>query len=93
MFKPLICKYRIHAHSLKIESGQYFNIDRHERICDLCIEDQYHLILKCKKYINIAPNILNLITGGEKTSAFNLVQVLSVFNIKELNNCCIVLNK
>ena len=34
MFKPLICKYRIHAHNLKIESGQYFNIDRHERICD-----------------------------------------------------------
>lgn len=29
MFKPLICKYRIHAHRVKIESGQYFNIDRH----------------------------------------------------------------
>jgi hypothetical protein len=54
MYKPLICKYRIHAHSLKIETGRYLNTDRQERICDFCndscIEDEFHLILKCKKY-------------------------------------------
>jgi hypothetical protein len=32
MYKPLICKYRIHVHaySLKIETGRYLNIDRQE---------------------------------------------------------------
>jgi hypothetical protein len=54
MLKPLICKYRIHVHSLKIETRRYFNIDRHEILCDLCIEDQYHFFfIKCKKYIDI----------------------------------------
>jgi hypothetical protein len=42
---------------LKIETGRYLNtkcIDRQERICDFCndlyIEDEFHFILKCKKY-------------------------------------------
>jgi hypothetical protein len=29
MFKPLISRYRLHAHSLNIETGRYYNIDRH----------------------------------------------------------------
>jgi hypothetical protein len=53
MLKPLICKYRIHVHNLKIETERYFNTDRHKRICNLCIEDEYHFTLKCKKYIDI----------------------------------------
>ena len=34
MFKPLITcsRYRLHAHSLNIETGRYYNIDRHARI-------------------------------------------------------------
>jgi hypothetical protein len=27
MFKPLINRYRLHAHSLNIETGRYYNID------------------------------------------------------------------
>ena len=44
MFKPLISRYRLHAHSLNIETGGYYNIDRHARICNMCnnndIEDE-----------------------------------------------------
>jgi hypothetical protein len=36
MFKPLISRYRLHAHSLNIETGRYYNIDRHARICNMC---------------------------------------------------------
>jgi hypothetical protein len=32
MFKPLISRYRLHGHSLNIETGRYYNIDRHARI-------------------------------------------------------------
>jgi hypothetical protein len=39
----------IHAHSLKIETGRYLNIDRQERICDFCngscLEDEFHSVI------------------------------------------------
>ena len=28
IFKPFICKYRISAHSLNIEQGRYYKVDR-----------------------------------------------------------------
>jgi len=86
MFKPLICKYRKHAHSLQIETGRYFNIYRHKIICDLCIEDEYHFILKCKKYIDISTKYIKPYYWRKKASAFKLVKLLSVCYIKELNN-------
>ena len=34
-----------------------YNIDRHARICNMCnnndIEDEYHFILECSKYVEI----------------------------------------
>ena len=77
----------IHAHSLKIETGRYLNIDRQERICDFCndSEDEFHFILKCKKYD--MPKKYIKPYYWKKPSAFKLVQfLLSVCNIKELNN-------
>jgi hypothetical protein len=57
MFKPLISRYRLHAHSLNIETGRYYNIDRHARICNMCnnndIKDEYHFILEYSKYVEI----------------------------------------
>jgi hypothetical protein len=89
MHKPLICKYRIHAHSLKIENGRYLNIDRQERICDFCndscIEDEFHFTLKCKTYDDMGKKYIKPYYW-KKPSAFKLVYILSVCNIKELNN-------
>ena len=80
MHKPLICKYRIHAHSLKI--------DRQEIICDFCkdscIEDEFHFILKCNKYDDMRKKYIKPYYW-KKPSSFKLVQLLSVCNIKELN--------
>ena len=57
VFKPLICKYRTHAHNLNMETGRYLKIDKKERICNLCndmyIEDEFHFILKFTKYEDI----------------------------------------
>ena len=53
IYKPYICKYRISAHRLNIETGRFYNIDRHLRVCNMCnkhvIEDEYHFILICGK--------------------------------------------
>ena len=54
-----ICKFRISAHSLNVQSGRYANnrIPRNERICKLCnmeeVEDEYHFVLICPKYMQL----------------------------------------
>jgi hypothetical protein len=89
MFKPLISRYRLHAHSLNIETGRYYNIDRHARICNMCnnkdIEDEYHFILECSEYVEIRTKYIKSYYCINP-SAFKLTQLLSVQNIKELNN-------
>ena len=52
-----ICKIRISAHSLNIETGRYKNIERSERKCTNCfmgdVEDEQHFIMNCPLYENI----------------------------------------
>ena len=87
MFKPLISRYRLH--NLNIETGRYYNIDRHARICNMCnnndIEDENHFILECSKYVEIRRKYVKPYCCINP-SAFKLTQLLSVQNIKELNN-------
>ena len=44
-------------HQLRIKTGRYENIPRHERICLFCtsnkIEDENHFLLDCKAYSQI----------------------------------------
>jgi len=46
-----ICKLRISAHPLEIESGQYKKLPVGERTCNHCnakpVEDEIHFIAKC----------------------------------------------
>ena len=88
-YKPLLCRYRINAHSLNIETGRYFNIARNQRFCNMCnmriIEDEFHFILECKKYEDIRHKYIKPYYF-RNPSAFKLVQLLSVRNIKTLNN-------
>ena len=48
---------RILAHNLNIETGRFYNLDRHETVCSMCnlkaFEDEYHFILQCEKYIDV----------------------------------------
>ena len=52
-----ICKIRVSAHSLNIETGRYKNIIRPETKCTNCskgdIEDEKHFIVDCPLYENI----------------------------------------
>ena len=35
IYQPYICKMRISAHNLNIETGRFYNLDRHERVCSI----------------------------------------------------------
>ena len=46
-----ICKFRCLSHKLPIERGRFLNIDRNERICQLCnkdeLGDEFHYLFCC----------------------------------------------
>lgn len=52
--KNALCKFRISAHSLRIETGRWLHNNRTERICSVCtlneIEDEFHFMLICPLY-------------------------------------------
>ena len=52
----------ISAHNLNIETGRFYDLDGHERVCSMCnlnaVEDEYHYILQCEKYIDVRRNII-----------------------------------
>ena len=55
-------------------------------MCNLnVIEDEYHFILQCEKYIDVRRTYLRNIIGKCR-HVTKLIQLLSVRNIKELNN-------
>ncbi|XP_071123308.1 uncharacterized protein [Mytilus edulis] len=89
VFKPYISRYRLSAHCLNIETGRFCNIERENRLCNMCnknmIEDEYHYILQCEKYSDIRKTYIKPFYW-KKPSSYKLVQLLSVHNIKELNN-------
>ena len=78
IYKLYICKLCISAQNLNIETGRFYDLDGHERVCSMCslnvVEDEYHHIRQCEKYYWL------------RLSFFKLVQLLSVYNSKELNN-------
>ena len=94
--KQILCKYRISAHSLFIETGRYYNIDRYNRICPLCnmnvVEDEYHFILVCPFYNTLRGRYIKFYYYN-KPSTFKLIQLLSINNLSQLNKLCIFFDK
>ena len=89
IYKPFICKYRICAHNLNTETGRFYDIPRNERFCTMCnlnvCEDEYHFILECTKYSDLRRKYIKSYYW-RNPSVYKLVQLMSVRNIKELNN-------
>ena len=63
--RSYICKLRISAHSLQIQTGRFSrnNIPRNERLCQVCqngeIEDEFHFSLVCPKYEHLRRKYLD----------------------------------
>ena len=51
-FVRYIIKYRLSNHKLPVEKGRYTDLERSERICDICdmnvLGDEYHYVMECK---------------------------------------------
>ena len=74
---------RVSAHNRNIETGRFYNLVRHERVCSMCnlnvVKDEYHFILQCEKYIDVRRRYLKKYYW-QMPSCFKLVQLLSVRN-------------
>jgi hypothetical protein len=73
---------------------KFYNIDRNQRFCNNCskhtVEDEYHFMLECSKYNDLRKEYIQT-DYWWNSSAYKLILLLSVRNIKELNNvgkCC-----
>ena len=55
-FRNALCRFRVSAHSLRIESDRYLHNTRAERICLYCntnnVENEFHFCLICPFYTN-----------------------------------------
>ena len=69
-FRKSICRFRVSAHRLYIETGWYKNIPRNERLCKNCsaneIEDEAHFLIKCDKLNNKREELFNLVSSKVK---------------------------
>ena len=57
-----LSKFRLSNHKLRIEVGRHENLQSHERICQICledIEDEIHFLVKCKHYANLRQPLFN----------------------------------
>jgi len=94
----LISRFRISAHSLRIQSGRFARnrIDRHLRICQLCekhdIEDEFHMILVCPSYMSLRKKYIkkNIYT---RPSVYKLVELFKSENRSSLLNLSIFLKE
>ena len=72
-YRQILCKFRISAHSLRIEtgryektknsSGNYSKLEKENRICKFCnlrmVEDEFHFLLNCPLYSDIRHNFID----------------------------------
>lgn len=78
-FRQVICKLRISAHNLKIESARYSHnrTERAQRICDYCnlqqTENEIHFITECPLYLTLREDLYKTVDCYCK-------------NFKDLNN-------
>ena len=56
-YRNALCKFRVSAHNLEIETGRYLRIAPQEKICKCCtsnnIESEYHFLLVCPLYTDL----------------------------------------
>ena len=85
----MICKFRISAHPLNVESGRYSNIPHSNRICPCCnsldVEDEFHFILICSSNTELRRKFIKPYYW-KHPSVFKLIQLLTVQNVTEIRN-------
>jgi len=80
--RSALAKFRIGSHELEIESGRHRNVPVNERYCKLCqsenilcIEDEYHVLLKCPFYDDLRSIYLDL--ENSPINMYTFTQIMS----------------
>ena len=76
----ILCKFRTGNVKLPIETGRWFNIERDDRICDLCssdVDDEFHYIFNCT---SLSAKIIEYIPSyyTSRASAFSFFRIYSL---------------
>ena len=91
-----ITKIRLSSHSLYVERGRWLKIQKDKRVCIICnvIEDEYHCLVECPRFINERRGKLP-ITLTNKPTMYDFIVFLKSENITEIRKlgllCCNVL--
>ena len=82
-----ITKLRLGSHYFMIERGRWKKLELIDRLCIFCneIEDEYHIVMCCKRYNNLRKKYLPK-TLIDKPSMFKFVNFLNTKDIKSLKN-------
>ena len=66
-FRNALCKFRLSAHSVEIETGRYNASPLEQRICKFCtsphVENEYHFCQFVRFILNIAENFYHDFAG------------------------------
>jgi len=61
-YRNALARLRTSSHDLKIEKGRHHNIQREHKFCENCnqkqIENEYHFLLICPKYMELRKKYL-----------------------------------
>ncbi|XP_060582312.1 uncharacterized protein LOC132738738 [Ruditapes philippinarum] len=91
--RQYLSKLRMSSHWLNIEYGRHRNIERQNRLCELCqqctIEDEYHFVMECSfyntlriryipRYFRVRPSMVKLVELM-KTESKPLLYKMSVY--------------
>ena len=57
-----LTRIRLSSHAFRIERGRWENIERENRICELCgvLECEYHCLIECPKFVNEREGLLSV---------------------------------
>jgi hypothetical protein len=69
-----LSRFRLHSHSLAIETGRHADLNREQRLCVYCnakqIEDEVHFLLSCELYEELRRPLFPFIIGLNTQDAF-----------------------
>ena len=98
--RQLLARFRLSSHNLEIETGRYNRIDRDSRYCKLCnqnrIENEYHFLLCCPKYIEIRRKYLGSNqwpTVNKFNNLMSMTNKISLLNVAKCIKECMSLRK